>query len=112
MLGSAYLCKYGYHTLLCEKSYKTCGLVNTFRHGGYALDAGIRAFESSDILLPMLKSLGLDIDFIQNSVLIGIENHWARLSSQDSLKNYTKMFPNSFRKINRVSIRLHKRSKK
>ena len=91
LTSAAYLCRYRYRTLLCEKSHKTGGLVNTFRHQGYAFDAGIRAFENSGILLPMLKSLGLEMDFTQNSVSIGIENQWTRLGSKDSLKSYAKM---------------------
>jgi phytoene dehydrogenase-like protein len=112
LTSAAYLCKYGYHTLLCEKSHKTGGLVNTFWHQGYAFDAGIRAFENSGILLPMLKSLGLDIDLIQNSVSIGIENHWAKLGSRDSLKSYSKMltgiFPGNESDIDKIAQEIQK----
>lgn len=57
LTSAAYLCKYGVKTLLVEKGEKTGGLVNTFWHQGFAFDAGIRAFENSGILFPMLKSL-------------------------------------------------------
>ena len=112
LTSAAYLCQYGYRTLLCEKSHKTGGLVNTFRHQGYAFDAGIRAFENSGILLPMLKSLGLEVDFTQNSVSIGIENQWTRLGSRDSLKSYAKMladiFPENESDIDKIAQEIQK----
>lgn len=112
LTSAAYLCKYGYHTLLCEKSHKTGGLVDTFWHQGYAFDAGIRAFENSGILLPMLKSLGLGIELTQNSVSIGIDHHWTKLDSGDSLKNYTKMlaatFPNNESDIEKIAQEIQK----
>lgn len=109
---AAYLSRYGYHTLLCEKNHKTGGLVNTFRHQDYAFDAGIRAFENSGILLPMLKSLGLEIEFTHNPVSIGIENQWSRLGSQDSLKRYADMlsgiFPEDVTDIDRIVLEIQK----
>ncbi len=112
LTSAAYLCRYGYRTLLCEKSNKTGGLVNTFLHQGYAFDGGIRAFENSGILLPMLKSLGLAIDFTQNSVSIGIENQWTRLGSRDSLKIYAKMladiFPENVGDIDKIAQEIQK----
>ena len=92
----AYLSRYGYRTLLCEKSAKTGGLVNTFWYRGYAFDGGIRAFENSGIVFPMLKSLGIEIEFIKNPVSIGIGMRWARLSSRDSLQNYVSMLSSIF----------------
>lgn len=97
LTSSAYLCRYGYRTLLCEKSHKTGGLVNTFYHQGFAFDAGIRAFENSGILFPMLKSLGLEMEFSQNTVSIGIENQLTRLDSRDSLRSYANMLAGIFR---------------
>ena len=96
LTSAAYLCRYGYRTLVCEKSHKTGGLVNTFGHQGYAFDGGIRAFENSGILMPMLKSLGLEMEFIQNPVSIGIENKWTRLGSRESLKSYSNMLSDIF----------------
>jgi len=96
LTSAAYLCRYGYRTLLCEKSDKTGGLVNTFRHQGFAFDAGIRAFENSGILLPMLKGLGLEMEFARNPVSIGIGAQWTRLTSRESLKSYADMLAGIF----------------
>ena len=112
LTSAAYLCRYGFRTLLFEKSHKTGGLVNTFCHQGYAFDAGIRAFENSGILFPMLKSLGLEMEFTQNSVSIGIENQWTRLGSRQSLKRYANMlsgiFPENASDIDKIAQEIQK----
>jgi len=82
LTSAAYLCRYGYRTLLLEKGKKTGGFVNTFWHHGFAFDAGIRAFENSGIIRPMLKSLNIDIEFVKNPVSIGIGSQWTQLNSR------------------------------
>ena len=96
LTSAAYLCRYGYHTLLLEKGKKTGGLVNTFWHKGFAFDGGIRAFENSGIIRPMMKSLDLDLEFVRNPVSIGIGSHWTQLSSRQSLQNYAEMLASIF----------------
>ncbi|NCB74533.1 MAG: NAD(P)/FAD-dependent oxidoreductase [Clostridia bacterium] len=91
LTSAAYLSRYGFRTLLCEKGQKTGGLVSTFRHQGFAFDAGIRAFENSGIILPMLKILGIEMEFTSNPVSIGIENMWVKLNSRESLQDYVSM---------------------
>ncbi len=112
LTGAAYLCRYGYRPLLLEKSHKTGGLVNTFCHQGFMFDAGIRAFENSGILFPMLKSLGLQMEFAKNTVSIGIDNQWTRLSSRESLKNYADMlaliFPENTSDIDKIAQEIQK----
>ncbi|NLX75251.1 MAG: NAD(P)/FAD-dependent oxidoreductase [Synergistaceae bacterium] len=112
LTSAAYLCRYGYRTLLLEKSHKTGGLVNTFWHQGYAFDAGIRAFENSGILFPMLKSLGLELEFAPNPVSIGIGDRWTRLCGQESLKSYakmlTKIFPENAPDIDKITLEIQK----
>lgn len=96
LTGAAYSCRAGYRTLLLEKGQKTGGLVNTFWHQGFAFDAGIRAFENSGIILPMLKSLGIEMQIIRNPVSIGITDRWTRLGSKDSLADYADMLTSLF----------------
>lgn len=112
LTSAAYLCRYGYHTLLLEKSKKTGGLVNTFWHQGFALDAGIRAFENSGIIRPMLKSLGLDLEFVKNPVSIGIGSHWTQLSTRQSLQDYahmlTTIFPENKADIAKIAEEMEK----
>ncbi len=93
---AAYLCRSGIHTLLVEKNEKPGGLVNTFRYEGFAFDGGIRAFENSGILLPMLKDLGIDIAFRDNPVAIGIAEKWIRFGSLQNLSDYAAVLTNLF----------------
>lgn len=112
LTSAAYLCRDGVRTLLVEKGDKTGGLVNTFWHQGFAFDSGIRAFENSGILFPMLKSLGIDIELTRNPVSIGIENQWVELVSHDSLQNYvsmlTTLFPDNAIDIARIAGEIKK----
>lgn len=112
LTSAAYLCRYGYRTLLCEKGQRTGGLVGTFWHRGFAFDAGIRAFENSGILYPMLKSLGIAMEFTTNPVSIGIGQSWTRLVSRDSLSDYVSMltavFPNDGADIMRIAQEIRK----
>ncbi|MCC7569994.1 FAD-dependent oxidoreductase [Candidatus Micrarchaeota archaeon] len=112
LTSAAYLCKNGIRPLLVEKSEKTGGLVNAFRHKGFAFDAGIRAFENSGILFPMLKNLGIDIQFESDPVSIGICDQWKKLSSNESLQDYSSMlktiFPNNTTDISRIMDEIKK----
>ena len=93
---AAFLCRQGYQTLLLEKGAGTGGLVKTFFHQGFAFDAGIRAFENSGILFPMMKSLGLDLQFLPNSVTIGIGSAWTRFDHKDGVGAYCAMLCSLF----------------
>lgn len=97
LTSAAFLSREGYKTLVLEKGTKTGGLVNTFWQNGFAFDAGIRAFENSGIIFPMLNSLGIQMEVVSNPVSIGVGDHWTRLESKDSLKTYgamlTQLFP-------------------
>lgn len=94
----AFLSRSGYKPLILEQGSKTGGLVNTFWRQGFAFDAGIRAFENSGIIFPMLESLGIELDVINNPVSIGIDQNWTRLKSRDSLLDYGKMLSELFPK--------------
>ena len=98
LTSGAFLCRNGYRTLVLEQGAKTGGLVNTFWRQGFAFDAGIRAFENSGIIFPMLESLGIELDVINNPVSIGIGNKWTHLKSRDSLRDYGEMLQGFFPK--------------
>lgn len=59
LTAAAYLARAGATVLVCEQSGQVGGLFNSFRRGGYLFDGGIKAMESSAVLLPMLAQLGL-----------------------------------------------------
>ncbi len=72
LTAAAYLSRAGLRVLLCEKEKVTGGLVNSFEYKGFVFDAVIRAIENSGIALPMLRQLGIDVEFLPNPVSIGI----------------------------------------
>jgi len=96
LTSAAYLSKAGYKVLVCEKEKKVGGLVNSFDFQGFTFDGGIRAIENSGIVLPMLKQLGLEVEFVSNIVSIGVEDEVILVDSKDSLKDYKKLLCNKF----------------
>ena len=96
LTSAAFLCKDGYKVLVCEKAGKLGGLVNSFKYKGFTFDGGIRAIENSGIIFPMLKQLGLEIEFIKNAVSIGIEQDVLNLQSKDSLEEYQALLNRQF----------------
>ncbi len=107
---AAYCARAGASVLLCEKNAKTGGLVNTFRHNGFAFDAGIRAFEDSGVINPMLSALRLDLPLVQNRVSIGIGGDWVRLRDKSSLGDYAALlkahFPVETKNIDRIILEI------
>ncbi|KNZ41779.1 phytoene desaturase family protein [Acetobacterium bakii] len=96
LTSAAFLSKDGYKVLVCEKEEKVGGLVNSFNYKGFTFDGGIRAIENSGIVFPMLRQLGLEIDFIKNNVSIGIENEIIQLTSKASLVDYQHLLNHQF----------------
>ncbi|MDD3305498.1 MAG: NAD(P)/FAD-dependent oxidoreductase [Acetobacterium sp.] len=96
LTSAAYTAKAGYTTLLCEKSEKPGGLVGSFSRSGFTFDAGIRAFENSGIVFPMLTQLGIVMDFVKNPVTIGIEDEQMTLKGVESLADYAGMLTQKF----------------
>jgi phytoene dehydrogenase-like protein len=103
LTAASYLSQAGFNTLLCEKEKKTGGLVNSFEYKGFVFDGGIRSIENLGIIIPMLKQLGIKIDFLKSTVSIGIGRDVVRLTSKDSLGDYqallNKQFPENTKDI-------------
>lgn len=96
LTAAAYLVRSGLSVILFEKDLEVGGLVRTFNRGGFVFDGGIRAVESSDIVLPMLAQLGIDVDFIPSPVSIGLGRDIVRLGSRDSLGQYRDLLYRKF----------------
>ena len=96
LTAAAYLCKASKKVLLCEKQDKVGGLVNSFDYKNFTFDAGIRALEDSGVIKPMIKQLGLDIEFLENVVSVGIEDEVINIKSKDSLEEYKKLLIKAF----------------
>ncbi len=106
LTSAAFLTKSGYKILLCEKEAACGGLVNSFERDGFIYDGGIRAIENSGVVFPMLKQLGLEIQFVHNKVSLGIEDQVIRLTSDDSIEDYQRLlinlYPQSQREIETI----------
>ena len=96
LTAAAYCAKAGLVTLVCERAEKVGGLVGTFTHEGFSFDAGIRAFEDSGVITPMLRSLGIQLDFVKNPVTVGIANRRVRLDGEESLAAYADLYKSFF----------------
>lgn len=106
LTAAAYTSKAGLKTLLCEMEEEVGGLVNSFDKNGFVFDAGIRAFENSGIILPMLKELGIEIEMVKNSVSVGVSNQIIKLKSKESINEYRdfliSLFPENKTDIEKI----------
>jgi phytoene dehydrogenase-like protein len=96
LTAAAYISKAGLKVLLCEKENRTGGLVNSFESKGFVFDGGIRAIENSGIVIPMLRQLGLRVDFLPNPVSVGVGKDVVRIHSKDSLGAYQELLDKHF----------------
>jgi len=88
LTAAAYLVRANKKVLLVERQYKLGGLVQTFHRNGVYFDGGLRSIENSGIVFPMLKQLGIEIDFVKSPISIGIEDTVIQLTDKKSLVEY------------------------
>ena len=112
LTAAAFLAKAGKSVLLCEKENSCGGLVNTFERDGFVYDGGIRAMENSGVLFPMLKQLGLEIEFVKNNISLGIEDKVIRIHSEKSVNEYqallSELYPDSREEISEIIVQIRK----
>jgi len=81
-------------------------LVNTFERDGFRFDSGVRALEDAGIILPMLRDLGIELEFVKSPVSLGIENEMINIENFESLEKYRelllKFYPNSESEIDEI----------
>lgn len=91
-LSAAAFCgQAGKSVRLCEMGNTLGGLVGSFTRNGFVFDAGIRAIEDSGIMLPMLKSLGIEIPFVKSPVSLGIADRMVPVETAQDLVAYGDM---------------------
>ncbi len=88
LTAAAFLAQSGHTTLLLEKQPYCGGLVNSFVKNGFTFDGGIRALDNAGALFPMLKRLGIKMDFLENPITIGIEDRVIHVASDPNLTDY------------------------
>ncbi|MDY6872865.1 MAG: FAD-dependent oxidoreductase, partial [Chloroflexota bacterium] len=106
LTAAAFLAKQNHAVLLLEKEDRCGGLVGSFKRDGFTFDAGIRALEDAGVLFPMLKRLGIEIEFVKNHVTVGIEDQFFDLESDESVEEYggllKRLYPESSNEITEI----------
>lgn len=112
LTAAAYAARSGLKVLLAEKNEKCGGLVNSFDKDGFIFDVGVRALENAGIILPMLRDLGIELEFLKSPVSVGIEDKVIHISSKKNLEDYKHLlesfYPESKDDVEEV-IRIIKR---
>ena len=106
LTAACYLSQAGKNILLLEKENKCGGLVNSFERDGFLYDGGIRAMENAGILFPMLRQLGIELEFVKNHVSLGVEDQIIRIESEKDIYTYqnllTGIYPDSVDEISAI----------
>lgn len=112
LTAAAYIAKSGRSVALFEKQPKTGGLVQTFQRNNVYFDTGLRSIENSGIVFPMLKQLGIDIEFQKSIVSVGIEEQVIRVTSKKSIAEYEaflkSFFPDNINDISAIILEIKK----
>jgi all-trans-retinol 13,14-reductase len=111
LTAAAYLSRAGHEVLLLEKNKECGGLLNSFQREGFTFDAGARSILNAGIIHPMLKGLGIEIDFLDSPVSIGIENEIINLTPETGLDDYKrlleKLYPESINDVNNIILKIN-----
>lgn len=106
LTAAAYLARENYDVLVFDKNERTGGLLGTFESNGFLFDSGPRALVNSGIVKPILKDLGIDWEYLENKITLGVEDHLFTIDSMDDLDEYQKilihLYPESHDDINRI----------
>ena len=112
LTAAAYIAREGRTVALIEKQYKTGGLVQTFERNGVYFDGGLRSIENSGIVFPMLRQLGIEVDFVKSPVSIGIADTVLKLKGKESLTAYENLliaeFPDQQEDVKRIVKEIRK----
>ncbi len=106
LTAAAFLTKAGKSVMLYERQAGVGGLVQTFNRNGVWFDTGLRSIEDSGIVFPMLRQLGIEIDFVKSNVSIGIGKSILKLQDKESLYQYEiflkEHYPDNKEDIDRI----------
>jgi phytoene dehydrogenase-like protein len=112
LTAAAYLTRAGHDVLLLEKNKECGGLLNSFSQNGFIFDAGARSILNAGVIHPMLKELGIELEFLDSPVSIGIENDVIDLTPETGLDEYKqllqKLYPESVNDIDKIDSKIRK----
>ncbi|MHC1692595.1 MAG: phytoene desaturase family protein [Sphaerochaetaceae bacterium] len=96
LTAASYGVRAGRTVLVCEKQSYPGGNVNSFERHGFTYDQGIRSIENSGIVFPMLRQLGIQLEFIKSPVSLGVEDRMIKIDSPHSLSDYEHLLASLF----------------
>lgn len=106
LTAAAYVARENKKVLLIEKNDECGGLVSSFKHNGFQFEAGVRALEDAGIITPMLEDLGIELEFVNSPVTVGIEKDVLYIKDKTSVKDYEillkKYYPESTDEIEKI----------
>jgi phytoene dehydrogenase-like protein len=91
LTASVYALIKGHEVTLLEKNNQCGGLVNSFERAGFIFDGGVPSLLDSGIIKPMLREIGVNIDFIKSKVSVGLEDKIIHVKSFENLEDYAQM---------------------
>jgi phytoene dehydrogenase-like protein len=96
LTAAAYLSNEGHKVTLIEKSEDLGGLVGSFTRDGFLFDNGIRGVENSGTLFPMLRQLGIKVEFRKNVVDMGIDDQIISIDPAFNYLSYKELLVKSY----------------
>lgn len=112
LTAAAYIARAGKSVALFERQSKLGGLVQTFHRDQVYFDGGLRSIENSGIVFPMLKQLGIELEFLKSPISIGIANTVLKLNDRSSLQDYQnfliKFFPDNANDVTAIIKEIRK----
>ena len=110
LTAAVYLARAGQDVLLLEKNKECGGLLNSFSRNGFTFDAGARSILNAGVLHPMLKELGIELEFLDSPVSIGIEGEIIHLTPETGLDDYKRLlekkYPESINDIEKICLKI------
>jgi phytoene dehydrogenase-like protein len=91
LTAAAYLSKEKLNVLLLEKESDVGGLLGAFTVDGHVLDKGARSIIDSGIVFPMLRQLGIPMEFVANPIKITIGSKSLTLNDETDIGKYGMM---------------------
>jgi phytoene dehydrogenase-like protein len=112
LTAAAFLIKEGISVQLIEKEDQLGGLVNSFEREAYIFDGGLRAVESSGLIISALQDLGIDLELIKSTVSLGVGDHIIPLRQVEDIKEFElllkQLFPEEIEAIDAIILDIRK----
>lgn len=96
LTAAAYVARSEHSVAVFEKQPTLGGYVGSFEKEGFSYDQGIRSIESSGIVFPMMKELGLELEFVKSIVSLGIGTQMIYVDGPESIERYEAMLCDAF----------------